>query len=262
MNWKFVVRGLALALGSLGILLLVAYLMLPRWFPGVPYGPTPPPPDIAASQGSQPAEWPGLQAWARYKDGEPILVGSAFFLRTLSGDPVVAAAAHSFNLQAGLERVHLSRAGPHDPLLTVTKLHREPGRPRIVGMNLTRDFVLFRPDEVLEVERAVAPDDRGLPQPGERVALYPGFGEWEEPLLGAILQADSNGAWIVMDENFQPALMSGAPVLSLHTGRVVGMALAAGEREGHTVIGIHPIGSLVEKASAVEEAIPLAEYGQ
>ena len=63
-----------------------------------------------------------------------------------------------------------------------------------------------------------------------------------------------------MDEAFDPGLMSGSPVVSFHTGRVVGMALAAGLREGHTVIGIHPIGSLVAKGLEAVDLIPLSEY--
>jgi hypothetical protein len=55
-------------------------------------------------------------------------------------------------------------------------------------------------------------------------------------------------------------MMSGSPIVSFHTGRVVGMALAAGLREGHTVIGMHPIGSLVEKGLEAVDFIPLSEY--
>ena len=38
------------------------------------------------------------------------------------------------------------------------------------------------------------------------------------------------------------------------------MALAAGLKEGHTVIGMHPIGSLVEKGLEAVDFIPLSEY--
>ena len=65
-----------------------------------------------------------------------------------------------------------------------------------------------------------------------------------------------------MDEAFESGMMSGSPVVSFHTGRVVGMALAAGMREGHTIIGMHPIGSLVEKGLEAVDLIPLSEYEQ
>jgi hypothetical protein len=53
-----------------------------------------------------------------------------------------------------------------------------------------------------------------------------------------------------MDEAFDAGGMSGSPLISEHSGRLVGMAMAVIYRRGHTVVGFHPIGSLVQHAQA------------
>ena len=53
--------------------------------------------------------------------------------------------------------------------------------------------------------------------------------------------------------------MSGSPFVSEHTGQVVGMAIAAGTREGRLVIGMHPIRSLIEKAETAEGNLSLGD---
>lgn len=52
-----------------------------------------------------------------------------------------------------------------------------------------------------------------------------------------------------LEDSFNPAGYSGCPVVSQHTGRLVGMAVA-GEDQHPVVMGLHPVGSLVEKALA------------
>jgi hypothetical protein len=63
-----------------------------------------------------------------------------------------------------------------------------------------------------------------------------------------------------MDDVFEPGMMSGSPVLSVHTGQVVGMALAATFQDGSLLIGIHPIGSLVAEAEAATVFPRLRDY--
>jgi hypothetical protein len=257
MNWKFVFRGMLFALIALAVLGYAGYRSLPRVFPGVPYGPTPRPPAITALRGNMPTGWPGLAAHATYTGSEPRPSGSGFIFRLPAGGTVAAAAAHSFDLTGELQTVDFRL---DESSIELDMLHGIPGEPRTISMNLTNDYVLFSiqgqnpPGEVLE------PDDRGFPQPGERIVLYPGVGAENGERWGTILESDRNGAWAVMDEAFEPGLMSGSPVVSFHTGRVVGMALAAGMREGHTIIGMHPIGSLVEKELEAVDLIPLSEY--
>lgn len=259
MNWKFVFRGALLALVALTALVFVAYRSLPRLLPGVPYGPTPLPPAITALRGNLPVGWPGMEAYANYEGSEPVPAGSGFIFRLPAGGAVAAAAAHSFDLAGGLQSVLL---GAEDSLLELDVLHGIPGKPRTLSMNLTDDYVLFLVREQNSPAVILEPDDRGFPQPGERIVLYPGFGAENGERWGTILESDRNGAWAVMDEAFEPGRMSGSPIVSLHTGRVVGMALAAGLREGHTVIGMHPIGSLVEKGLEAVDFILLSEYGE
>ena len=204
-----------------------------------------------------PVGWPGMEAYATYDGAEPVLAGSGFVFRLPAGGMVAAAAAHSFNLPGGLRSVQL---GTDVSSLELGVLHGMPGEPRTLSMNLTNDYVLFAVQEQNPPAVILEPDDRGFPQPGERIVLYPGYGAENGQRWGTILESDSNGAWAVMDEAFEPGMMSGSPIVSFHTGRVVGMALAAGLREGHTVIGMHPIGSLVEKGLEAVDFIPLSEY--
>jgi hypothetical protein len=257
MNWKFVFRGTLFALGAMIVLLFVAYRSLPRLLPNIPYGPTPRPPAITALRGNMPVGWPGMEAYATYEGSEPIPAGSGFIFQLPGGGRVVATAAHSFDLGSGLRSVELG--GPETPI-KLDVLHGFPGEPRTLSMNLTNDYVLF----VVQAQNPPAvilePDERGFPQPGERIVLYPGFGVDNGVRWGTILESDRTGAWAVMDEAFEPGMMSGSPFVSSHTGKVVGMALAAGLREGHTVIGMHPIGSLVEKGLNAADYIPLSEY--
>jgi hypothetical protein len=54
--------------------------------------------------------------------------------------------------------------------------------------------------------------------------------------------------------------MSGSPFVSEHTGNVVGMAISAGQSEFGLMIGMHPIGSLVNKAEGATVFPLLVEY--
>jgi len=260
MNLKFVFRGTVIALLTLALLAFAAYRSLPRLLPGIPYGPTPRPPTITALRGNLPVGWPGMEAYATYEGTRPQPAGSGFIFRLPSGGIVAAAAAHSFDLTGTLQGVRFG--SQEDSSLQMSVFHGAPGERRTFSMDLTNDYVLFA--VTVEAREAsfviLEPDERGTPQPGERIVLYPGFGAVNGPRWGTILESDRKGAWAVMDEAFEPGSMSGSPIVSLHTGRVVGMALAAGLKEGHTVIGMHPIGSLVEKGLEAVDFIPLSEY--
>ncbi|MFQ5942683.1 MAG: hypothetical protein ACE5JF_03925 [Anaerolineales bacterium] len=257
MNWKFVFRGTLLALFTLAVLGFVGYRSLPRLLPSIPFGPTPRSPAITALRGNMPVGWPGLEARAIYDRSESVLVGSGFIFQLPTGGKVATVAAHSFDLAGALQSVQL---GSEASSIELRVLHGMPGEPRGLSMNLSNDYVLFAVQDQDPAVVILEPDERAFPQPGERVVLYPGFGAEDGERWGTILESDKNGAWAVMDEAFEPGLMSGSPFVSSHTGRVVGMAVAGGLREGHTVIGMHPIGSLVDKALGAVDFIPLAEY--
>ncbi|HEY69056.1 MAG TPA: hypothetical protein G4O08_00570 [Anaerolineae bacterium] len=254
MNWRFVLRSLALAFGLLALLVVAVALALPQLFPEPPSGSPPPQPTIIAARGELPEARVGLQEWARYEGGNDQLAGSGFFFSGPNGDVIGATSAHSLivgNSVYVLERVTFRIAGNEDVVAECTEFYGLPGRPRLFGLDLTRDFVLLKPSGDVDPELVTDPDPRGAPQPGERVVLYNGLGETVSAgslLEGTVLAVDGTGVWILMDELFEPGLMSGSPVLSRHTGKVIGMALTATIRGGELVLGIHPMGSLVEKA--------------
>lgn len=260
-NWRFIARGAALALAALGLAGAALFGLL---FPSIPYGPIPDPPHIDQPAGALPTATVGLQVWAQYPDGEPRLAGSGFYLELPNGQVIGVSAAHSFDLSDVLQAVSFSSAGssdvpppaPSNPA-TLVSLYGEPGRARIFGNDLTGDFVLFAVTADAAEGLTVGPDPRGGPQPGERIVLYSGvLGDLE---AGVVFRSTGRGAWAIMDRQFEAALSSGAPIFSQHTGQVVGMALVAGQREGRLVLGMHPIGSLVEKGLAAEALILLAE---
>lgn len=268
LKWDFVLRGGVLAVMALALVML-AGIAWGRWaFPPVPYGLPPPPPEVALPAAEPPAGPAGLQLWVRY-GGEPErLAGSAFVLALPEGGEVGVTAAHNLDLgdpDHPLESMVLRIATTGDGLggvegelgggeggpgsgasMQVVGLHGEPGRPRQFGLDLSEDHVLLRLERGEVTGLALVPDLRGGAQPGERILLIGGIDGSRH--AGSVFQAGADGIWCLMDDVFEPGLISGSPVVSLHTGRVVGMALAAGKREGRLVLGLHPIGPLVELA--------------
>ena len=63
-----------------------------------------------------------------------------------------------------------------------------------------------------------------------------------------------------MDEEFEPSGLSGSPFVSQHTGQVIGMAIATTRRGGKVLLGLHPIGSLVEKAQQAQTFPKISDY--
>jgi hypothetical protein len=254
MNWRYVLRALALGLGVLAVLLTALAIMLPRLIPQPPSGPVPPQPTILAPRGDLPVGPAGLQEWARYRDESYLLAGCGFLFAAADGEALGATTAHSLVLGSEarvLEGVRFQIAGQDESVAEFSELFGLPGRPRFLGMDLTIDFVLLKSAQGVDPSLILEPDPRGAPQAGERVVLYSGLGDElgsASVFEGSVLAVDELGAWIVMDEIFEPGLMSGSPVFSQHTGQVVGMALAATVRDGELLLGIHPIGSLVAKA--------------
>jgi hypothetical protein len=164
-----------------------------------------------------------------------------------------------------LEKVAFSVAGQPGLLLTFDRLYGAPGVPRNSD-NLVADYVFLKlPDAApaLDPRLVLTPDSRGTPEPGERVVLYSGLGDGQgapRSLRGAVLSVGPQGVWVVMDEAFEAGGMSGSPLLSEHTGRVLGMAMAVMYRRSHTLIGFHPIGSLVRLAQAADIFPTILEY--
>lgn len=211
-------------------------------------GPTPPPPALAdVPRGELPAGPAGLREWARYPGQAAQPVGSGFVLRTPAGRVVAVTTAHSVDVHrlAGLA-LHLP--GADTPLLTLTRLHGAPGEPRH-GLALDGDYLLFEVPTVVEAP-ILAADPRGGPAAGERVIVSSGLDG--AVLTGTVTAASAEAIWLQMDQVFNPSGLSGSPVLSTHTGLVVGMVVAASDGPP-VLLGLHPIGSLTSKAEAADD---------
>jgi len=231
-------------------------------------GPTPLPPVIAAPAGPLPGGVAGLRELAHYSGQGYNGVGCGFLLRLPSGTVIGVTTAHSV---AGLgkpgnaiEQIALAVPASADHLADFGELYGEPGAP-FSGDDLSVDYVLLRLPGSVDQALAQDPDTRGAPQPGERVALYSGLGGEGGPvrvLLGTVTSSAPTAAWLLMDEDFDPGGMSGSPVLSAYTGRVVGMAVGANRERRRVLIGINPIGAIVQHALAARDFPSIASFAR
>lgn len=265
MNLKFVFRGLILAIVVLVLGAVAAFLYISQFSVDIPTGPIPLPPTILAPEGALPQTQVGLKEWAKYGESEYVPVGNGFFLKLDDGIIIGVTTAHSvstFDSDHSLKRLAFSLGWEPGFLAEMDTLYGEPGKPRY-GQDMTVDYILLRVDVPVDEVLVLRPDPRGQSQAGERIFLYSGLGDDSGGLSaypGTIQGVDKHGAWAVMDDNFQPAGMSGSPFLSAHTGKVVGMAITAANREGRLYIGMHTIGSLVEKAAGATTFVKLEAF--
>lgn len=264
LNTKFVVRGVILALPVAVALTLIMRL---AQFVGPPPDPTPPPPTILASPGELPAGPVGLRAWARYQSEAYHLVGSGFLLQMSDGQVIGVITAHSVSIgdpDRPLERVALGLADQTDFVVECDTLRGWPGQTR-TGEDMTVDYVLLETNQPLDASFVLIPDPRGGPQPGERVSLFTDLGSTDAGrriLEGTVQSASDRAVWVLMDDFFNPALMSGSPFVSQHTGQAVGMLVAGTLRRNRLLLGVHPIGSLVGLAESTDGFPKIADYGR
>ncbi len=81
---------------------------------------------------------------------------------------------------------------------------------------------------------------------------------WE----GTVYTVDENGVFVLMDTaSLTPDGMSGSPIISQHTGKVVGMVIA-GVVWSRTrwLIGMHPIGHIVKLAEEAVDFPKMADF--
>jgi hypothetical protein len=263
MNTRFVVRGVLLAL-PLALVLLAAGVWLQTPF-GRPPPPTPRPPTIEAPAGPQPGGPVGLRAWARY-EGEPARpVGSGFLLQLPDGPVIAVTAGHSFApAYSGrpLATVALGIGESPNFVAELDTLWAPPG-PLRTGDDLSVDHLLLAVDGTVDPALILAPDPRGRPQPGERVIFYSGVGTaWDRPrpLPGTVISSSDEAVWVLVDEVVDPSHMSGSPLLSAHTGRVVGMTLVGSPRRSALLLGASPIDALVSHAAGSPTPRPLIDW--
>jgi hypothetical protein len=265
MNVRFVVRGslLAIIVVLLALLAVVAFTESQNQaFQSQPPA-LPPVPIVNAPRGTLPAAPGGLVEWTRYGVDDYRPVGRGFLLRLPDGQVVGITTAHSlsFSSRPPLKSIALAQGERSDLVIEFDTLRGEPGNAR-TGEDMTIDYVLLNVpiDQPIDPALILDPDPRGLPQAGERVALYSIVADQPRVLQGAVLSVEPGAVWVVMDDAFDPSGLSGSPFLSTHTGKVIGMAIATTRRGGKVLLGLHPIGSLVEKAAMAETFPKVANY--
>jgi len=261
MNTRFIVRGTLLAL----VVVLAATAVAISWVNSVrfpPLDPTPPRPVIDAPPGKLPAGPVGLSEYTQYTNGGYNRVGCGFIFTLGTGKLVGATTAHSvsFDAELSLQKIALGVAGRSDFVIEFDRFQGRPGAARS-GEDMSVDYVLLHATATNSIDPALIlrPDPRGLPQPGERVTLYNGLNS-NLVYSGTVQTASPQAVWVVMDDAFDPAGLSGSPFVSQHTGEVVGMVIATTQRGGRVLLGVHPIGSLVHLAEAATEFPLISEY--
>ena len=259
---RFVIKALLLAI-PLALLITAGWVLARMGFTRVA-DPTPPPPTILVSQGETPTGVVGLREWAQYRNEPYQPVGCGFFLLLNSGEAVGVTTAHSVSLgnpSRPLERIALGIAGHPEQRWDFAVLRGLPGHP-VGADDLSADYLLLDVRVQLPEQLLLEADRRGAPQPGERVNLYSGLGDGHGgPGVheGTVQSADDKAFWMLTDRWFNPAQMSGSPIVSQHTGQVVGMVVVGSPRLGRILLGAHPIGSLVRQARSATEFPSLSE---
>ncbi|HKZ69195.1 MAG TPA: trypsin-like peptidase domain-containing protein [Anaerolineales bacterium] len=227
-----------------------------------PPDPTPPPPTILAPHGTLPTEAVGLQEWVRFGSGDFRPMGSGFLMQLRDGTIVGVTTAHSvgdLGDPANTATTFSFQAfGREGYVAEFDTLYGPPGVPR-TGDDMLVDWVLLKLNGEVDPGLVLDPDPRGGPQPGERVIVYSGRGDGVT-LGGTVQSAESQAVWVLMDSTDYPGGMSGSPLISEHTGQVVGMAIATAPRADRYLMAFHPIGSLVAKAEAAREFPKIVEF--
>ncbi len=236
-RWRFV--ACATLLGSVTALLVTSVLLLGQMNRSLP--PLPPPPTIRAPRGTLPAQNVALREILITAQGET-WVGSGFLLRTASDTVYLVTTAHSLGTTPPPQAQLALRTADGRTIAQIPLSAARIGRPRSTD-DLRVDYVIAPLDAVTEPAWVLRPDPRPWPLPGERVVLHTGT---RAPVPATVRQVEARAIWLETDIWFPPGLSSGGPVLSEHTGGVLGMAIAARFVGTHLLIGLHPTASLLQ----------------
>ena len=228
--------------------------------------PTPLAPVILAPRGELPIGPGGLIEFARYGDSD-FGVGCGFLLQLNGGNLIGVTTAHSLSFNktaAPLQRVAFGIANRSGYVVIFDTVWGTPGVARS-GEDMTVDYVLLKPIDAASIDRSLVlqPDPRGMPQPGERVALFSGLGDGQGGRIifeGTVQSVDATAVLVLMDGSFDPSGMSGSPFVSEYTGRVVGMTIATAYRGKLVALALHPIGSIVQLAQSATEFPKIVDY--
>ncbi len=228
---------------------------------------TPPPPKITVPCGSLPTGVVGLQEWAQEPNAAYTPISASGFLLGLNSQETVGVTtAHSLfqnNPHRRLTRIGLGINGQAFPLAEADAYFGYPGAPES-NNDLAIDYILLKTKMVNEAY-ALSADPRGQPQPGERVVLFSGLGDRHGGAFswtGTVLSVDPTAVFIEMDLKnlLTPSGMSGSPVVSQCTGKVVGMVIAAGWQGNRWIIGLNPIGHIVQIAKDANVFPRMVDY--
>jgi hypothetical protein len=209
-----------------------------------PAQPLPPEPVIDAPAGQAPV---GYLAFSTEAGGLGYACG--FMVELEGGQRVGFSAAHAGHaLKPGVPGQFLSPGGVLMANLTgqIARGHT------FYNAHFSQDYIIWKVADELLAGHFLQPDPRGQAQVGERVLV---FGRYENGQDGSrswpavVTGSSAEATWIQLEDSFYPGGFSGCPVVSTHTGRVIGMAVAGADRPP-VVMGLHPIGSLVGKAKA------------
>jgi hypothetical protein len=223
---------------ALALTLLPGHVAIPS------LGPLPPEPRIDAPRGELPGGYvaftgvvAGMPTACNFllelDDGQRLGVGTAHAVKVMPADASVV-----FRVADGAAAARMGR--------------RIAFGEEFLGEQLDMDYALWLVRSVADGIPLLRPDPRGQAQPGERVVLYGRAVDAAGESLrraGTVMSVQMGVTWVQMEEGFDPSGYSGCPVVSAYTGQVVGMA-AAGSRTAPVILGLHPVGSLVEKAQA------------
>ncbi len=264
MNIRFVLRGSLLAVVVVMVALAAVLFTIESQRVASSLAPVAPAiPTLTVPRGALPTSPGGLVEWARYGADDYHPVGHGFLFRLPEGKVVGVTTAHSlsFSNQPALKNIALALGEWSKLVIEFDTLYGKPGNAR-TGEDMSVDYVLLNVsiDPAFDPALILDADPRGLPQPGERVALYSLVNDQPHVFQGAVLSAEPTAIWVVMDDSFEPSGLSGSPFVSLYTGKVIGMAIATTKRGGKVLLGLHPIGSLVEKARAAQTFPKIADY--
>jgi hypothetical protein len=257
MLWRVLIRGL-IALLSIALALMVYLLanppalqtlLLALPIPGavkIPDpGPTPALLLITAPQGAIPG---GVLAYSGAYEGGTF--ACAFLMELEDGRRVGVSSAHATPALDADTPAQLE--APEGALVVHLKGQIARGSA-FVHANFSKDFVLWSIESMPGTATFLRPDPRGGGEPGEQVYIFGRSGDGEGGSIrwpGVVMSATEKAIWVQFEDSFAPYGYSGCPVVSQHTGRLIGMAVA-GEDRHPVVMGLHPVGSLVEKAAAV-----------